>query len=288
MATKIEAYMPDLDRIIEQSLDHTPKILDPEEYDELLAGYPRLHRGAKLSDISILRCMELGLIKIWDPKQENLNFLMDQMQPSSLDLRLDNGFWHWRDHQNSRLTLGLHRQAIEELSLLSYTYKLDGDEFVFHHGDSKMVMALTQENLALSNVIECYVEGRSTLARMGVSVQQTAGTFEPAFAGPMLLEISNTGSSDIAIKVGDGVATARFALLDEPSTRPRTQKTFSLSKADNQNSPFGYWDPEWDREQQNVKAHGMNPRRHDYSITGDPAHKLSDNDRIRLDYGIYT
>ena len=246
MRTTIKPYQPNFKKILEHSKSPEPLMFSPEEYEDILIEYG-LRRGTRLSDVGILKAMEAGLIKIWDPDG---NFDLEKaIQPCYVDLRLGKDFWFYKSHQISRLTLGKHLEPIQNIAgegLLEYSYKLEGDEFVFHPGG--LVLALLQEGLAVSNCAVGTLDGRSLAGRLGLSNHQTAGTFEPGFSGRMVLEISNTNNLDIAVPILERIGAISFMLLDQPSTRPRNFKSDkdSQSKANNQISPFGFWLPEWD------------------------------------------
>jgi dCTP deaminase len=251
MSKEIQPYIPDLDKIADNHRNLDPLILSEEEYDEMLADRERYGlRSGRLSDKGILKAMEAGLIKTWDPAG---NFdLLEQVQPASLDLRLGTESWHFVDTEETCLTLGEHREPLERFDMLAYTHRLDGEKFVFH--PSGLVLSLTQERFALSNVVIAHFDGKSTVARLGVSNHQTAGSIEPGFYGAIMMEVSNSNRIPVGVKVGDAIASIGFSLLSEPSTRPRNFKSVSLSQANGQVSPFGYRKEEWDRVMQDSSA----------------------------------
>lgn len=248
MAKEITPYIPDLAKIEKHSKDLNPLILDNQEYTEILEEH-QLYRGTNLSDEGILRCMEAGLIKIKDPDKP-VNILK-AIQSCSLDMNLGSEFWHYRQHEISRLTLDQHRQDIEELELLEYNYKNPGSIFVFH--PNSLVLAFTQEMVSLSNVIKGSFDGRSKAGRLGISNHQTAGLIQPGFAGQIMMEFSNTNALDIALPVGCGIASLSFSLLDRPSTRPEAFSQTSESKAFMQTGPFGFRLESWDRERSKAR-----------------------------------
>lgn len=237
---KIEQYLPDLDKVAYHSKDPQPRILTKSDYYNWL-DHAELRAGL-MSDEGILKAMEEGLIKVTDPS--GCFDLLAQIQPSSLDLRLGNEFWFFGQHEISRLTMGRHRQVLQELNLLNYGYKPNGVEMVFHR--DRFLLALTAEQVTLSNVVLGSFDGRSTAARLGITNHQTAGGIEPTFSGQIVMEISNQNDLDIAVVTGDRIATLRFELLSSPSTRIRSSKPDTSSFADGQVSPFGYRLSEWD------------------------------------------
>lgn len=251
MSRKIEAYIPDLDKIAEHSQDHEPLVLLPEEYDEILERF-KLYRGTMLADEGLLIAMEAGLIKVWD---EEGSLDLSQVQSASLDLRLGPEFWYYRRHTGvDSLILGSHRREIEENDILGYTCKREGEIFAFH--PDSLVLALTREGIALSNVVYGLFDGKSSGARLGMSNHQTAGGINAGFSGQLVMEFSDSNHINVGVPVGKSVASMRFHLLDRPSTRPENLKADSVSRAYGQVSPFGFRRPEWDEIREKVLKGG--------------------------------
>lgn len=259
-------YLPDLEKIAAASANPEPLILTEEEYEDLLQRH-RLHRG-QLSDVGILKAMELGLIKVWT-EDGNYN-PVDFIESNNLDVTLGNEFWFYRPHEISRLTLGKHLEAIKALDLLVYNYKADGDVFTFH--PNTLVLALTREVVSLSNVVTADFDGKSVPARLGLSSHQTAGQIHSGFCGQITLELSNALSLDVAVPVGKSVSSLKFNLIAEPSSRPRSS---AQGKSWNhlQSSPFGYRLPEWEEIKRNVVKSGISDHRNGFDTTGDYSHK---------------
>lgn len=70
------------------------------------------------------------------------------------------------------------------------TYVLDPDEFV---------LALTHERIWMPRNLIAMVEGRSTYARVGLSMHQTAPWIQPGWNGQITLEIRNSGPLKIEL-----------------------------------------------------------------------------------------
>jgi dCTP deaminase len=70
------------------------------------------------------------------------------------------------------------------------SYCLDPDEFV---------LALTYETVTVPPHLIARVEGRSTYARMGISMHQTAPWIQPGWTGQITLEIKNSGRIPIEL-----------------------------------------------------------------------------------------
>ena len=62
------------------------------------------------------------------------------------------------------------------------------------------VLGYTLERVEMSDYLAARVEGRSSLARLGVSVHQTAPTIHAGFGGQIRLEIANLGPYTILLE----------------------------------------------------------------------------------------
>ena len=58
---------------------------------------------------------------------------------------------------------------------------------------------MTYESIKVPKHMIALVEGRSTYARMGLSMHQTAPWIQPGWSGPIVLEIMNNGPVRIAL-----------------------------------------------------------------------------------------
>jgi dCTP deaminase len=82
--------------------------------------------------------------------------------------------------------------------------KLIDPEDGFPLGVDKFVLGWTREkiNLKLNSRVAGRVEGKSSLARLGLAIHVTAPTIHAGFRGPIQLEIKNHGSLPILLKTG--------------------------------------------------------------------------------------
>jgi len=70
------------------------------------------------------------------------------------------------------------------------SFTLDPNEFV---------LAMTYESITVPRNLIAMVEGRSTYARLGLSMHQTAPWIQPGWSGPIVLEIMNNGPLKIQL-----------------------------------------------------------------------------------------
>lgn len=63
----------------------------------------------------------------------------------------------------------------------------------------EFVLAMTHESVSIPTHLIGHVEGRSTYARVGLSMHQTAPWIQPGWRGPIALEIRNSGTFAIEL-----------------------------------------------------------------------------------------
>lgn len=91
------------------------------------------------------------------------------------------------------------------------------------------VLGITAEKLTLPKNICAFIEGRSSIGRLGIAVHITAGLIHPGVAGNQVLEISNMGPITMALHpgvaicqiifsetVGEAAHTGRYAKQNTP------------------------------------------------------------------------
>lgn len=85
------------------------------------------------------------------------------------------------------------------------------------------VLATTEEYIKASPKYALYVEGRSSIGRMGLQVQN-AGFVDPGFEGQITLELFNASDVPIALKPGRRICQITIIELDEPTQKPYNGK----------------------------------------------------------------
>jgi dCTP deaminase len=125
---------------------------------------------------------------------------LDAYASTSVDLTLGRTFAVWEAQQGGPIRPGapgfkytsfLRNQKIEEKDV----YFLKPRDFV---------LAWTREIVALPvhSRLAARVEGKSSLARLGIGVHLTAPTIHCGFSGPIQLEILNSGPHEIILDAG--------------------------------------------------------------------------------------
>lgn len=157
-----------------------------------------------LSDKTILEMIEEGTLKI-SPIEEG------QVQPASVDIRLGNTFSIVEDSPSGIITL---ENEIKYKTITTDTYILLPNQFV---------LATTMEYFDLPNDLTAFVEGRSSLGRMGLFIQN-AGWVDPGFKGEITLELYNANRCAIELKAGRRVGQLVFAKMDGEALNPYNGK----------------------------------------------------------------
>ena len=122
----------------------------------------------------------------------------EQIQPASIDIRLGNTFSIVEDTSTGIINL---ENEIKYKTITSDTYILLPNQFV---------LATTMEYFDLPDDLTAFVEGRSSLGRMGLFIQN-AGWVDPGFKGEITLELYNANRCAIELKAGRRVGQLVFA-----------------------------------------------------------------------------
>lgn len=131
----------------------------------------------------------------------------DSIQPASVDIRLGNTFSIVEDSASGIVTLD---NTLEYKTITTDTYLLLPGQFV---------LATTLEYIKLPDNLTAFVEGRSSLGRLGLFVQN-AGWVDPGFEGEITLELFNANRCAIELKAGRRVGQLVFALMDKRAENP--------------------------------------------------------------------
>ncbi len=131
----------------------------------------------------------------------------EQIQPASVDIRLGNTFSVVEDTSSGILSM---EHEIQYKTIATDTYLLLPNQFV---------LATTMEYFELPDDLTAFVEGRSSLGRMGLFIQN-AGWVDPGFHGEITLELYNANRCAIELKAGRRVGQLVFAKMDAPALHP--------------------------------------------------------------------
>jgi dCTP deaminase len=139
-----------------------------------------------LVDWQLLDRIERGHIKI-NPYDRNL------VQPNSLDIRLGNHFVWYKPGT----------EVIDPYngdSIIAGVEDTHAESFILNPG--RFVLAETLECIGLPDNIVATIEGKSSIARLGVTLHQTGGWIDAGFRGTITLEMCNVNTRPVKIYAG--------------------------------------------------------------------------------------
>ncbi|KAK3596121.1 hypothetical protein CHS0354_027391 [Potamilus streckersoni] len=102
------------------------------------------------------------------------------------------------------------------------------------------ILATTEEYIKLPSTLTAFVEGRSSVGRMGLFIQN-AGWVDPGFEGQITLELYNANNLPIMLERGRRVCQLVIAALDGEPTSPYSGKYVGQKNATDVFWPFGIW-----------------------------------------------
>lgn len=154
-----------------------------------------------LPDHEIERYIREGLMVV-EP------FEAANVQPSSLDVRLDGPLTEMDTTAAPYII-----PTVIPPNLMRARYSR-----IVYPGD--FVLGSTREVVSLPSDIAAQFEGKSSLARIGLSVHQTAGFIDPGFSGQITLEIKNVGDLGIVLEAGMLIGQILFHKMAAPVDIP--------------------------------------------------------------------
>ncbi|MDA2922343.1 dCTP deaminase [Patescibacteria group bacterium AH-259-L07] len=144
-----------------------------------------------------------------------------QIGPASIDLKLGPVFKYYQIEKHDLL------DPKKELPAdLTEDQIIKKGAYLILHPHS-FVLASTKEYIQVPDTMIVRVEGKSTLARMGILIH-TAGFVDPGFSGTLTLEISN--QSNVAVKLYPDMYICQIVVeyLSSPAEVPYNKRKTSL------------------------------------------------------------
>ncbi|WWO96926.1 MAG: dCTP deaminase [Candidatus Dasytiphilus stammeri] len=182
----------------------------------------------KLCDKDIENLLNSGKLVI-DPRPSKTS-----INGASVDIRLGNKFRTFHASTVPYIDLSnpnneiINRIMSEELIIKNQEY------FFLHPGE--LVLGVTLESISIPDDLIGWLEGRSSLARLGLMIHITAHRIDPGWKGCLVLEFYNYGKLPLALKPGMLVGAISFEVLSGPADRPYHRRRNSQYK--NQSSIF--------------------------------------------------
>lgn len=143
-------------------------------------------------------------------------FRPDQLNPASYDLRLSRDLRVRPDYGTAGSSQPLDLQGINGDEYLEPLRISDG--YVMEPGE--FLLAATQEVVALDRWTVGRVEGKSSLARVGLAVHVTGGFIDPGFHGQITLEMANLFHRPLVLRRGMRIAQIAFSPVQGEVAHP--------------------------------------------------------------------
>jgi dCTP deaminase len=158
-----------------------------------------------LSDVDIKKAVENGSVII-DPFNES------QLQLASYDVKLGNEFEIVDRHKLEASDPA--KGIFPETRIITIP---DGDSFVLHPGEN--VLGKQKEFIGVDLEHLILLSGKSSLARIGLVVHNTAMLFNPGHKFYPTFELVNSSSIPIILRPGMEIAQLIFGKLTSPASK---------------------------------------------------------------------
>ena len=154
-----------------------------------------------LSDITLQKMIDNGELIIKDEK------IKVHIGPASVDLHLGSHYLTVEDKEMNIIELD---SEIKYREIESESITIPAHSFL---------LATTQEYIKLPANISAFVEGRSSIGRIGLFIQN-AGWIDPGFEGRVTLELYNANSLPIKLQSGRRICQMVFCTMDQTVKNP--------------------------------------------------------------------
>ncbi|WMY96849.1 MAG: dCTP deaminase [Arsenophonus sp.] len=163
---------------------------------------------------------------------------IERINGATVDICLGNKFRVFQGYKVPYIDLSGKKNevnvALDQIMSNEITLKYD-NAFFLH--PTELVLAVTLEKICLPNNIVGWLDGRSSLARLGLMVHVTAHRVDPGWSGNLVLEFYNSGKLPLALKPGMIIGALSFECLSGFAERPYSIRP--NAKYNNQKSAVG-------------------------------------------------
>lgn len=175
----------------------------------------------RLSSTDIRALFEEGCLEI-EANSEHPFEPDKQIRPSSIDLRISNKFWKFKEDTFKCLDLASPdlSKAIKDNPEIMYKKIELQEQDCIEIKPREILLTETLENLKIPDFISGALKGRSSFARLGISIHCTGDYINPGYQGCMPIQIIN--NSPIPVKIYPYLSMAQlvlYTLSSEPDVR---------------------------------------------------------------------
>lgn len=180
----------------------------------------------RLCDRDIEQYLESGTIVI-EPRPDS-----SRISGVSVDVRLGNEFRVFQAHTAPYIDLSGPKEEVSASidRVMSDEIFIDnGDVFILHPGE--LALAVTLESVTLPDNIVGWLDGRSSLARLGLMVHVTAHRIDPGWSGRIVLEFYNGGRLPLGLRPGMTIGALNFETMSGSAERPYNKRADAKYKS---------------------------------------------------------
>lgn len=174
----------------------------------------------RLCDKDIKKYLDEGKIAINPPPADSM------ISGVTVDIRLGNKFRVFQDHQAPYIDLSGTKESMQKAlnSVMSDEIVLPENEAFFLH-PGELALAVTYESVTLPANIVGWLDGRSSLARLGLMVHVTAHRIDPGWSGNIVLEFFNGGKLPLALRPMMKIGAVSFEVMSDYAEKPYNSRT---------------------------------------------------------------
>ncbi|KFZ31932.1 deoxycytidine triphosphate deaminase [Pseudidiomarina salinarum] len=151
--------------------------------------------------------------------------LSEDISGVTVDIHLGNEFRVLQDHAAAFIDISGQREDINRAiqQVMSDPIVLSQEQAFFIH-PGEFALAVTHEAVTLPDDMVGWLDGRSSLARLGLMVHVTAHRIDPGWSGQVVLEFFNSGKLPLALRPLMKIGALSFEQLDEACARPYSKR----------------------------------------------------------------
>ena len=173
----------------------------------------------RLCDRDIIQWLDEGKLVI-EPRPP-----VERIKGATADVRLGNQFRVFQGHTAAYIDLSGPKNEVNEAleRVMSDEIVLpEGEAFYLHPGE--LALAVTLESVTLPDNVVGWLDGRSSLARLGLMVHVTAHRIDPGWHGHIVLEFFNSGKLPLALRPGMVIGALSFEPMSGSADRPYNRR----------------------------------------------------------------
>lgn len=173
----------------------------------------------RLSDTDIKKALRRGLIKITPEVPQ------ESVEGIAIDLHLGSKFRGFATSQCPYIDLAAPSVELSRAleNVMEQERVLDTSErYILHPG--QLVIAMTYQRVTLADNFVGWLDGRSSLARLGLMVHVTSHRIDPGWDGHIVLECFNSGRVPLALAPMMKICALNFEILSCSVESPYSQR----------------------------------------------------------------